>query len=111
MFDKEISRRNSTLALRPHLVMCELDRFYRLSASLQGLALSDVTVSLSPGILTIAGQDDLGPSEDRDDTNSCNGRSFCYHVALPEDADGKAVVVTANDGILTMHIARNSRLI
>jgi HSP20 family molecular chaperone IbpA len=84
----------------------EFDDYYKITADSRGLSLADISVSLTPGMLIVAGERKLAPSEDRDDSADLFSRSFSYNIGLPDDIDEQEIRGRFANGTLIFTIGR-----
>lgn len=79
-----------------------------VQAEIPGVQPKDVTVSLSGGVLMIAGQKEETREEHRDDywMNERRFGSFRRAIPLPEGIDAENVVAEQDNGVLTVRVAR-----
>ena len=92
--------------LGANVALFEFDDSYRIIADLHGLTLRDISVAWNPGMLTVAGERRLAPSEDRDDVSDRFPGSFTYNIGLPGDADEEEVRGQFEEGVLMLTIGR-----
>lgn len=92
----------------PAVDVSETDVEVTVRAEVPGIAAKDLDVSVSGGVLTIAGQKEE-KSESKNEGYCCCERrfgSFRRSIELPETVDAEKISADSDNGVLTIHIPK-----
>ena len=99
-----------SLTPTPALELTEGDNEYRLTAELPGLTEKDVTIDVTDGVLTIAGEK-KEEEERKSDGYILNERrygSFKRQIGIPADVDADGIKAKFDKGVLNVTLAKNA---
>jgi HSP20 family protein len=95
----------------PSVDVEETEKEYRVTAELPGLEERDVEVLLQDGLLTVRGEKKLETdARDRSYSERFYGR-FERQLTLDRDVDDGAVNATFKNGVLTVTVPKNARVV
>ncbi|WP_296616040.1 Hsp20/alpha crystallin family protein [Sphingomonas sp.] len=95
----------------PPMELVDAGDSYRLTAELPGMTDKDVTIELTAGVLSIAGE----KSESKDgEEGGClmserRYGAFSRQITLPKDADRDSVSASFKNGLLTVTIGKDQK--
>lgn len=97
--------------LEPAIELVDEDKQYRATAELPGLTDKDVSVTISDGILTIAGEkrDERHEKKKGSLVDERRYGSFARQIALPCDVNPHEIKAKFKDGILTVTLAKDEK--
>ncbi len=96
----------------PALNFREAKDSYVVEVELPGMKKEDISVTIKAGVLTVSGERKTDKTESSDVyriRESAYG-SFSRSISLPDDADANKVSAEFDNGILTITIGRNAKL-
>jgi HSP20 family protein len=96
----------------PALELVDLGKTYSLTAEIPGLSDKDITVELSEGVITIAGEK-LAEPGNKDCARLLTERrygNFRRELALPVDADPDGITAKVTHGLLTVTIDKDTKV-
>ncbi len=91
----------------PPVNIVEYEDRFELFADVPGIATEDIEVTLEKGVLVIAGERKVHPSEDGNLKRSeCQTGNFYRRFVLPESTDPENVNASGNNGVLMVTIPK-----
>lgn len=100
------------LSLNPKVDIEEDDKSYKLSAELPGLALKDISLDLSDGVLTLSGEKKVEKKEDKKGNYHLMERSYGYFkrsFTLPPSIEEDKIKADFKQGVLTVLLPKTEK--